>query len=71
MIFVLLYNFSYLKLTNTKANNGNGPTVPPTTVVTVPNDAVIKNANANAATGELITAGNCNAINTAHITTIA
>lgn len=59
------------QLTNINANNGSGATVPPTTVATVPSDAVVRNAKANAATGELITTGNCSAINTPHIITIA
>lgn len=60
-----------MALTNISAKSGSGATVPPTTVATVPNDAVVTNAKARAATGELITTGNCSAINTPHIITIA
>lgn len=53
--------------TKIRANSGNGATVPPTTVATVPSEAVVTKANASAATGELMTTGNCSAIRTQQI----
>lgn len=52
------YNLIYKILTKIKANIDNGANVPLTIVATVPSEAVVKNANANAATGDFMTTGN-------------
>lgn len=58
-------------LTKINANIDRGANVPPTIVATVPSEAVVKNANAKAATGELMTTGNWRASNTPQINTMA